>query len=68
MTERDKIELVTCPTCGAIPGDYCLSVKGEQLVSNHFYAQRYCHIARQRLSETRPPLNHTAWPVGRSPA
>lgn len=69
MNERDRIEGVACPTCFAVIGDYCQSAKGEPLTANHFYAQRYCHIARVRLADGwNAKVDHTAWPVGRSPA
>lgn len=74
MTFHRKYELVACPTCGALAGESCISRQtGGDLESQNKKQRRrranYAHAERMQRYEKKSnrPIQHTAWPVGRSP-
>ena len=70
-----KYEEVACPTCGAQPGQSCISKQsGRDLETQNKKRARvrsanYAHTERMQRYEkkTYRPIDHKGWPVGRSP-
>ncbi len=69
-----KYEEVSCPTCGALIGEHCVSQQSGRSLEHENDKRRvrrghYAHIERMQRYKKQEcrPINHTAWPVGRSP-
>ena len=70
MSMQQRIEQVSCPSCGAGPGKSCTSQYPRAASPDTMFLRKnnYCHAARKKLYEKRGrPVHHKPWPVGPSP-
>lgn len=70
-----KYEQVSCPTCGAGIGEFCISKQtgGDLHTQNKKRRERranYAHTERMRKYDkgAGAPLDYKGWPIGKSPS
>jgi hypothetical protein len=72
MTTMRQYEEVSCPTCGALPGECCISKKSGQKLEvfnekrRRGHKSHYAHAERMAAyKRDNKPLAWTGWPIGR---
>lgn len=55
FTYDDAARLVTCPECGAVPGQCCESSTGRRTIGTHFKRRSRASEFRREAETGRPP-------------